>query len=58
VAVADYIVGGGDGITALRDARVLVDSASGPQLSDVLLQAIVTRGTIAPAIDGRLRDAR
>jgi len=57
VAVVDYVARGGDGITALRDGRVLVDATSGPQLSDVLLEAITTRGTIAPAVDGRLRDA-
>jgi len=36
---------------------VLVDAVSGPQLSDVLLEAIAARGTIAPAVDGRLRDS-
>jgi len=30
---------------------------SGPLLSDVLLEAITARGRIAPAVDGRLRDA-
>ena len=57
VAVVDYVARGGDGITALRDGRVLVDATSGPQLSDVLLEAITARGTIAPAVDGRLRNA-
>jgi 5'-nucleotidase len=57
VAVVDWIARGGDGITALRDARVLVDAASGPQLSDVLLDAIAARGTIAPGVDGRIRNA-
>jgi 5'-nucleotidase len=54
VAVVDYVAGGGDGITALRDAHVLVDSVSGPQLADVLLEAIAAQGTIHPSIDGRL----
>lgn len=54
VAVVDYVAGGGDGITALRDARVLVDAVSGPQLADVLLEAIASRGSISPSIDGRL----
>lgn len=55
LAVVDYVAGGGDGITALRDARVLVDAVSGPQLSDVLVDAIAKAGTISPNIDGRLR---
>jgi 5'-nucleotidase len=54
LAVVDYVAGGGDGITALRDARVLVDAVSGPQLADVVLDAIVSSGTISPKIDGRL----
>ena len=54
LAVVDYIAGGGDGITALRDARVLVDAASGPQLADVVLDAVVKSGEIYPRIDGRL----
>jgi 5'-nucleotidase len=57
VAVVDYLARGGDGITALRDGRELVDATSGPQLSDVLLEAITARGTIAPVVDGRLREA-
>jgi len=54
VAVVDYVAGGGDGITALRDAHVLVDGVSGPQLADVLLAAIAEQGTIHPNVDGRL----
>jgi len=56
-AVVDWIARGGDGVTALRDGRVLVDAVSGPQLADIVLEAITARGTIAPAVDGRLRDA-
>ena len=58
LAVVDYVAGGGDGITALRDARVLVDAVSGPQLADVVLDAIVSSGTISPRNDGRLTQSR
>lgn len=54
LAVVDYVAGGGDGITALREAPVLVDAASGPLLADLVLEAITSRGTIAPGTDGRL----
>jgi 2',3'-cyclic-nucleotide 2'-phosphodiesterase (5'-nucleotidase family) len=54
LAVVDYVAGGGDGITALRDARVLVDAVTGPQVADVVLDAIATSGIISPRIDGRL----
>ncbi|HET7342519.1 MAG TPA: bifunctional UDP-sugar hydrolase/5'-nucleotidase [Methylomirabilota bacterium] len=55
VAVVDYVALGGDEITALRDAKVLTDRASGPLAVDVVMQAIAARGTISPAVDGRLR---
>jgi 5'-nucleotidase / UDP-sugar diphosphatase len=58
LAVVDYVAGGGDGITALRDARVLVDAVSGPQLADVVLDALVSSGTISPKTDGRLTESR
>jgi 2',3'-cyclic-nucleotide 2'-phosphodiesterase/3'-nucleotidase len=53
VAVIDFLARGGGGITAFRDAGVLVDSTSGPLLSDVVLRAVAAAGTIAPEIDGR-----
>ena len=54
-AVVDYVANGGDGVTAFRTARVTTDAASGPLLADVLLQAVASRGTISPQVDGRLR---
>jgi 5'-nucleotidase len=55
VAAPDYVVRGGDGFTAFREARVLVDEESGPQLADVVLDGLVARKTIAPRVDGRIR---
>jgi len=54
-AVIDYIAAGKDGLTAFRDGRVLVDAMSAPLLADLLLRAVTTQGSIAPALDGRLR---
>jgi 5'-nucleotidase len=59
VAVLDYLVRGGDGITAFRDGRVLVNATNGPLLAELVVEAITAAGTIAPTIDGRvLRDTR
>ena len=55
VAVPDYVANGGDGITAFRDGRVVVDAESGPLAAEILLQAVAAAGTIAPAVDGRIR---
>jgi 5'-nucleotidase len=54
-AVIDYIAAGKDGLTAFRDARVLVDATHAPLLADILLQAVTTQGRIAPHPDGRIR---
>jgi 5'-nucleotidase len=55
VAVPDYVAHGGDGITAFRDGTMLVDAESGPLAAEVLLQAVTAAGTIAPAVEGRIR---
>ena len=55
VAVPDYVGRGGDGITALREARVLVGSGHGPLLADLLLQAVAAGSPIGPQVEGRLR---
>ncbi len=54
VAVPGYLVRGGDGYTVFARARVVVGEASAPQVAQLVLDAIVTRDTIAPAIDGRI----
>jgi 5'-nucleotidase / UDP-sugar diphosphatase len=57
VAVLDYLYRGGDGFVEFARATVLVSRESGPQLGDLVLDAIATREAIAPAVDDRLRRA-
>jgi len=54
IAVPSYLVRGGDGFTAFARGRVLVDETSGPQVAQIVMDAIVARGAIAPATDGRI----
>jgi len=54
VATVDYLVRGGDGFTAFKRAKRVVGDTSGPQLSDVVLDAIEAQGTITPEVEGRL----
>jgi 5'-nucleotidase / UDP-sugar diphosphatase len=54
VAVPSYLVRGGDGFTAFARAKALIGAESGPQVAQVVLDAIALRGEIAPAIDGRI----
>ncbi len=55
VAVPSYVARGGDGFTMLREAKVLIDAQSGSDLSRMIVDGIAGRGTIAPAVEGRLR---
>ena len=54
VAVPRYLVRGGDGYTAFARGKVLIDESSGPQVAQIVMDAIVTRGTITPVTDGRI----
>lgn len=54
VAANDYILRGGDGLTAFARGRVLVGPESGPDLSALVLEAVTRRGTIAPTVEGRI----
>jgi 2',3'-cyclic-nucleotide 2'-phosphodiesterase (5'-nucleotidase family) len=54
VAVPSYLVRGGDGYTAFARGTVLIDESSGPQVAQIVMDAIVTRGTITPVTDGRI----
>jgi len=58
VAVISYLARGGDGFTAFRAGKVLVGEESGPQLSDLVLEGIAARATIAPQVEGRIRPAQ
>jgi 5'-nucleotidase len=57
VAVNTYMYRGGDGLTAFARGRVLVGPESGPDLVAIVLDAVTTRGTIAPMVEGRIRAA-
>jgi 5'-nucleotidase len=54
VAVPSYLVRGGDGFTAFARGKVVLDASSGPQVAQIVMDAIVARGVIAPATDGRI----
>jgi 5'-nucleotidase len=54
LAVPSYLVRGGDGYTAFARGRALVDETSGPQVAQIVMDAVVARGAIAPVTDGRI----
>ncbi|HVA92008.1 MAG TPA: 5'-nucleotidase C-terminal domain-containing protein [Chloroflexota bacterium] len=56
LATNDYMLGGGDGYTALSQGTVLVGPAGGTLLATVVIAAVQKDGTISPATDGRITE--
>lgn len=54
LATFDFILGGGDGYTMLKEGKVLVKAENGPMDSDVLIDRLKA-GPIAPVLDGRIQ---
>ena len=54
VAVNDYILGGGDGYSALGGGKILARAAGGVLANDVIAY-LQKMGTVAPEIDGRIK---
>ncbi|MFA5028379.1 MAG: 5'-nucleotidase C-terminal domain-containing protein, partial [Candidatus Methylomirabilota bacterium] len=54
LATFDFLLGGGDGYTMFKGAKVLVTPEMGPMDSDVLLERLKI-GPISPATDGRIQ---
>jgi 2',3'-cyclic-nucleotide 2'-phosphodiesterase (5'-nucleotidase family) len=55
VAVNDYILGGGDGYDALGGGRVLTNSGGGNLLANDVMAYVEKAGTVAPAVEGRIK---
>ena len=55
MATNDYIAGGGDGYTILQEAKVLIDADASVLMASQLIDYIRAAGTVAPEIEGRIR---
>jgi 2',3'-cyclic-nucleotide 2'-phosphodiesterase (5'-nucleotidase family) len=54
LATTDYLAGGRDGYTLLKDARVRVDASGGPLLVNVVADALRQAGAKVPEVEGRV----
>jgi 2',3'-cyclic-nucleotide 2'-phosphodiesterase (5'-nucleotidase family) len=54
LATFEFLLGGGDGYTMLKEGKVLVSVESGPMDSDLVLERLKA-GPIAPVPDGRIQ---
>lgn len=55
LATNDYVGGGGDGYGMLRKAKVLVDGDAGGLLATQVIDYVMMKGTVSPAVDGRIK---
>ncbi len=55
VAVNDYMLGGGDGYTALGGGRVIINKGNGNLMANDVMDYIAGMGDIAPVIEGRIK---
>lgn len=55
LATNDYVGGGGDGYGVFRKAKVLIDGDAGGLLASQVIRYIEEKGTVATAVDGRIK---
>ena len=55
VAVNDYMLGGGDGYTALGGGRMINDTGAGTLVANVVMDFVQKAGTVKPAVEGRIK---
>ncbi len=55
IATNDFLARGGDGYSSFATARVLVDANSAQLLAGQVSDFVAARGTVAPAVEGRIR---
>lgn len=58
VATSNYLMAGGDGYAALKRGRAVVDAGGGPLVATVVMDYITRRGTVAPAVEGRIVEVK
>lgn len=54
LATNDFMARGGDGYTALRNAKPIIDAKDGPLLTNVVADYVRALPAFAPAVDGRI----
>lgn len=54
LATNDYLARGGDGLTALRKAKVIVGQQDGKLIANHVMDYLAAQGKIAPGIEGRV----
>jgi 5'-nucleotidase/UDP-sugar diphosphatase len=54
VATNDFVFGGGDGYAALGKGKAIIDASGGTLMASMVMDYIAAKGTVAPAVEGRI----
>jgi 2',3'-cyclic-nucleotide 2'-phosphodiesterase (5'-nucleotidase family) len=54
LATNEYMMAGGDGYGSLKKGRPIIDASGGPLMANVVMDYIAARGTVSPAVEGRI----
>ncbi len=54
LATNEYVAGGGDGYASLKKARSVIDASAATLMANVVMDYIAAKGTVSPAIEGRI----
>ena len=54
VATNDFIAGGGDGYSAFKAGRVVVDASGATLMATQVMDYITAQGSVSPKVEGRI----
>jgi 5'-nucleotidase / UDP-sugar diphosphatase len=54
LATNEYMMAGGDGYASLTKGKPIVDASGGPLMANVVMDYITARGSVSPALEGRI----
>ncbi|MBL8907673.1 MAG: bifunctional metallophosphatase/5'-nucleotidase, partial [Rhizobiales bacterium] len=54
LATNDYMLGGGDGYTVLKDAKVILNARDAKLLANDVMVYVRDKGEFAPKLEGRI----
>ena len=55
VATNDYMLGGGDGYSALTKGTVLINAGNGDLMANDVIEYIIAKGGVSAKVEGRIK---
>jgi 2',3'-cyclic-nucleotide 2'-phosphodiesterase (5'-nucleotidase family) len=58
LATNEYMMAGGDGYASLTKGKPVIDASGGTLMATVVMDYITAKGTVSPAVEGRITEQR